>query len=115
MFRKPFDTARLTDSIQEMLSSLAPSVDISEFTSEFLREMDSISSVQDETYYEQSKRLGHNLAGTAGLISSKELHEAGMQLEDAAKKKNGGESSKRLQQIRQLIEQMAAKATLLKQ
>ena len=113
-FEKPINTSKLTSSIQEMLSTLAPSVDISEFTSEFLKELDSLSSVQDEAYYEQSKRLGHNLAGTAGLISSKELHEVGMQLEDAAARKNGAECIKHLQQIRQLIEQMAAKATLMK-
>lgn len=112
---KPFSIAELAEQLQEMLSAVPPSVDLSEFSSQFLNELDKLPLPQDAVYLEQAKRLGHNLAGTAGLISSAELHDAGIKLEETADQGDSQSCQKQVNDIRKQIEQLAAKATLLNQ
>jgi two-component system response regulator (stage 0 sporulation protein F) len=112
---KPFKIETLVSQLQELLSLVPPLVDIADFAVQFLDELEQLPSPNDAKFVEQAKRLGHNLAGTAGLISNKELHAAGVKLEDTAKTNDVAECQKQVDEIRKIIEQMAAKATLMKQ
>jgi DNA-binding response OmpR family regulator len=82
---KPFKVKQLISEVRELLSSVKQTVDVSEFVDAFEEELSSLPAPESAGYFEQAKRLGHNLAGTAGLISSTELHDAGVALEKAAK------------------------------
>lgn len=109
---KPLSITELTKQLKNLLADVQPAVDLSEFTSQFLNELGLLPRPHEASYFEQAKRLGHNLAGTAGLVSSTDLHDVGRKLEDAAEKGDAAACQTHVESIRKLMEKMAAKAAI---
>jgi DNA-binding response OmpR family regulator len=114
MLEKPFKIEDVVAQIREILAAITPAVDVNEFADQFLVELEKLPAPEHPTYLEQAKRLGHNLVGTAGLVSNTQLHDAGMNLEDAAKEQKTELCQEQVKKIHAIIEQMAAKARLMK-
>jgi DNA-binding response OmpR family regulator len=114
MLEKPFKIEDVVAQIQEILAAVTPAVDVSEFADQFLAELEKLPAPDSQAFLEQAKRLGHNLVGTAGLISNTQLHDAGLDLENAAKEQKVDVCQEQVKKIRGIIEQIAAKARLIK-
>jgi DNA-binding response OmpR family regulator len=114
LLEKPVKIEELLSQIREMLASIPPVVDIAEFADQFLAEFDKLPAPDNPSYLEQVKRLGHNLAGTAGLISNTQLRDDGISLENAAKEQKAEVCQEQVKKLRGTIEQLAAKARLIK-
>jgi CheY-like chemotaxis protein len=85
---KPVDFHKLIETIRELLSSDLPIIDPEEFAEEFLEELNKLPAPDHESFCESAGRIGHNLYGTAGLVSNRKLRSLGEQLNEAAQGKD---------------------------
>ncbi|MBI5058709.1 response regulator [candidate division KSB1 bacterium] len=81
---KPVDLPRFVDTVKQCLAPSTAGVTIEEFCSAFSTEIGGIPGSGDPNFRAHVKRLGHNLAGSAGLIDQAELEELGRGLETQA-------------------------------
>lgn len=97
---KPFDLQKLLDTVRSLLAESENPVSLEEFKEEFLKELDAIPAPDHSDFIAQARRLGHNLAGTAGLIGDRALSELGITLENAAEAGDAGKCRTHLEEVR---------------
>jgi DNA-binding response OmpR family regulator len=81
---KPVNTHLFVESVKSILTDATGGLTPQEFAETFLHELSTLPPLGTADYRQGIGRLGHNLAGTAGLLNELKLLDLGRQLEGTA-------------------------------